>query len=79
MSDEFSSLAHKQLAMVKSIFTNGDYLEIFGFLEWSMRHKDCLYGFADSVDNCLKICHAAYRLIDERTIAPISSEDEKTR
>ncbi len=61
---------------MKEIVQHGDYLRIFGFLQYVIRHRKCPYRFAEGIDWALEKGRAAYRVIDNRTIAPISNDSE---
>lgn len=77
MADEFTSDEDVLYPQIKGIFVRGTYLEIFGFLQWVMRHPNCVYEFARNVDQRLRLGHAAYRVVNGDTIVPVSSSDEK--
>lgn len=77
MADEFQNNSRHLIAEVKSIFTEGNYVEVFGFLQFVLRHEDCPYGFADEIDQALVDGQAAYRILEELTIVPISSEEDR--
>jgi hypothetical protein len=76
MADEFDNLHDLLMPPTKAIFTKGNYIEVLGFTQWVLRHPSCPYGLASAVDEALEASHAAYRVIDEDTIAPIGSEEE---
>src|SRR4051794_16012415 len=44
MADEFVSNFGHQSDLVKDIITGGDYVKLFGFLQFVMRHRECPYG-----------------------------------
>ncbi|CTQ56719.1 hypothetical protein LP7551_05280 [Roseibium album] len=75
MIDEYEEHADTQISKVKQIFSNGDYLEIFGWLQYVLRNNPP-HGFANAIDTALNYCHAAYRVFDHTTIVPFSSEEE---
>jgi hypothetical protein len=77
MADEFTSDEEVLYPRIKGIFVRGTYLEIFGFLQWVMRHPSCVYEFATNIDRLLRVSRAAYRVVNGDTIAPISSSEEK--
>lgn len=54
---------------------NTDYVTVFGFLQYFMRHPSCPYNFFANVDFELESAGAAYRIIDN-TIIPIGSDAE---
>ncbi|WP_188913261.1 hypothetical protein [Salinarimonas ramus] len=75
--DEFDSDFHFQMESLKKIFWEGDYVLVFGTLQWILRHASCPPNLARGVDFCLQRARAAYRVIDGRTVAPIASEHER--
>lgn len=58
---------------LQRLFQIGDYLDIFGFIEWVLRHDDCPVGLALEVAEVLDRCRAAYTIIDADTIMQIGS------
>ena len=77
MADEFVSNESVLIASVKAIFSSGNYLGVFGFLQFVLRHPRCPYGFAQQIDNALKVSRAAYRVLGGDTIVPVASEAER--
>jgi hypothetical protein len=45
MADEFSDDLNFHVSMLKLIFENGNYLEVFGWLQWVLRRDDKPYLF----------------------------------
>jgi hypothetical protein len=76
MADDFDSEAKRIIPKVKAIFEQGDYLAIFGWLEFVLRHRSCPHNFAGRIEGILRYCKAAYRVIDGKVICPISSDTE---
>jgi hypothetical protein len=76
MLDEFTNSYRTLRDQLKQIFASGDYLQIFGFLQFVIRHPKCPYRFADLIDGELKSARAAYRVMDY-TIVPIGSDAEQ--
>ena len=76
MLDEFTSQYTHAESDLKTIFVGYGYAQVFGFLQYVIRHPKCPRGFADAVENALRSARAAYRVVD-KTIFPIGSEDEK--
>lgn len=74
MIDEFSDYSSAQMAFVKKIFVEGDYIRIFNFVQFVCEcdTRDSLPYFVKQV---LKSTHSAYRLIDNM-IVPISSPEQ---
>ncbi len=77
MADDFENNANDLYKQTKNIFSAGDYLKVFGFLQFVLRHQNCPHGFAEEIDRALSTGRAAYRVLDEKTIIPISSEVER--
>lgn len=75
MADEFTPDFDLQVAAIKTVFSQGSYAQVFGWLQWVMEH-----GAPDSIrreiDFVLENCRAAYRVVDGNLIAPIGSEAE---
>jgi hypothetical protein len=76
-ADEFSPRCNYWVAELKSLFLEGDYLEIFGFVQWVLRCEDKPYEFEVEVSNVLRTCRAAYALFENDTIIPIGSDAER--
>lgn len=76
MIDEFSLYCEDTLPDLKRIFLHGDYLTVFGFVQWVLRHRHCPDRLSRAVAAALEQSRAAYRLLDDDTIVPIGSNDE---
>jgi hypothetical protein len=77
MVDEFDHKFASQEAKVKRIIQKGNYLEIFGLLEFVIRHGSCPYRLAGGIEWALRKSRAAYTVTDRgKTIAPLSNEGE---
>src|SRR5258708_1836398 len=76
MADEFDNSAKELIAQVKRTLTQGDYLKVFGSIQWVLRHRDCPDDFPEAIEQALQISKAAYTVIDQTTIVPISSKEE---
>jgi hypothetical protein len=74
-ADEFSNACKAVFAELKPLIWTGDYVEVLGFLQFVIRHRECPWIFAQAVNACLENAHAAYRVVD-RTIIPIGSDTE---
>ena len=75
-ADEFTSCYDDWLTELKSIIMQGDYLEIFGFVQWVLRHEAKPCGLENDIRNALQASQAAYAVFDNDTIIPISSTGE---
>jgi hypothetical protein len=60
---------------LSSLFENDNYVAVFSFLQFLVRHDECPIAFKDSLQIALVTGHAAYRLVDD-TIVPIASAEE---
>jgi AbiJ N-terminal domain 4 len=76
MVDDFGNVAKDLIAETRDIFENGDYLSIFGWLEFVLKHPACPSTVADDVERILRYCRAAYRVIDRKVICPVASDTE---
>jgi len=77
MADEFINSYPELMEDVKRVFLLGDYVAIFDFLQWLLQRKSCPIKPV-AVKAALETAGAAYRLLDDnRTIVPISTEEEK--
>lgn len=77
LADEFKPYTQEHLNHLKLIFTAGDYVKIFGFLQYVLRHERCPIAFAANVNERLEESQAAYRVV-EYTIVPVASPEEAT-
>lgn len=77
MIDEFDRDPDVLIASAKTLIQTGDYISIFGWLQWILRQKDRPAGLARAIDDALREGHAAYRVVDDDTIMPIGSEAER--
>jgi hypothetical protein len=76
MADEFRNDARKLTLRVKQIFEKGDYVAIFGWLQFVLRLSTCPYQLADGIETALWRGRAAYRMINKNTIVPLGSDAE---
>jgi hypothetical protein len=75
-TDEFDDTWSTVANDIKNVILHGDYVRVFGLLQYVMRHRHCPYEFPERVDDALTFARAAYRVMD-RTIVPIASDAEK--
>jgi hypothetical protein len=73
--DDFSADYGGNVYDVKKIFEWGDYLGIFGFLQFVIRHPKCPDGFAEEVSEALNEARAAYTSV-AKTFFPVSTPEE---
>lgn len=76
MADEFSKNFEVSIRRVKAIFASGDYVSILGFIQFVLRHPERPAQFVSTIDVILRRVHAAYRVLDRRTIVPVASDEE---
>jgi hypothetical protein len=76
MADEFENNARQLTVKVKQIFEKGDYVAIFGWLQYVLRLSTCPRTLADEIERALRIGGAAYRVLGRDTIVPIGSDAE---
>ena len=77
MADDFDDNYDRCEKMVKAIFEAGDYVRVFGFVQWILRHPKRPFGLERQIDAVLRRAHAAYAVLDGNTIIPIGSEAER--
>ena len=75
-ADEFSNNFNNCHSIISTIIKGGDYIKIFGFLQFVIRHDQCPYGLAEAIDDALVSARAAYRVVNNRTITPVASKEE---
>lgn len=75
-TDDFERSAKLVIQRTRELFEVGNYITIFGWLEFVLKHRDCPYHFKTGVENVLRHCRAAYRIIDGQVICPIASDAE---
>ena len=61
---------------LKRVFVDGTAEEIFGLLEFLLRHQGCPKRFAPAINSALESTQAAFRIVDGDTLVPYSSEEE---
>ncbi|QIG91834.2 AbiJ-NTD4 domain-containing protein [Bradyrhizobium sp. 6(2017)] len=76
MVDGFVNNAKVLVQQTRQTFEAGNYADVFGWLEFVIRHPSCPHKFAESIENILRNCRAAYRVVDRTVICPIGSDTE---
>jgi hypothetical protein len=74
--DEFKPSFKQWAEEFKTIILTGSYTDVFGLLQWILRRRACPHRLRFSISRALEIGRAAYRVVDEDTIAPFGSEAE---
>lgn len=75
-SDEFDDGFYDHQQDIKALILSRSYIEVFGWLQWVLRHPDCPKELIVAIARTLERERAAYRVIDSDTICPIGSEAE---
>ena len=75
--DELSLKFDVVSATIKQLIWDGDYVQVFGFLEYVIRHPASPNQFSEHVVRVLKSVRAAYTIVD-KTVVPIGSEAEQS-
>lgn len=77
--DDFDSKFEVQHCRIQNIIRNGDYVELFGMVQFVLSHPDCPPTFHLSVQRVLEHSKAAYRVVDRVLIVPaVSAEEGRT-
>lgn len=77
MADDFRNDFDKIVKRTRQVFETGDYVAVFGWLQWVMQKTKPPYQFARQIDGALVRSRAPYRVFDEKVIVPITSEAER--
>jgi hypothetical protein len=78
-ADRFDKHLHALVNPVRTIIYDGNYVNIFDFLQFVLRHPSCTSGFAEELDDIFTEARAAYAVLDDKTIIPkVSEEDSRT-
>jgi hypothetical protein len=76
MVDDFENDADGLMMDTRDIFEKGNYVAIFGWLEFVLKHPACPANIAKETDASMRFCRAAYRVVENKVICPISSDAE---
>lgn len=77
MIDEFVNHQESLTKKVKRVISRGDYAEVFGWIQWVLRDRNCPKSLAKGINGALDYSRAAYRVFDGDTIAPLGSDAER--
>jgi hypothetical protein len=77
MIDEFENDYNHLVRQTKEVFQKGDYVAIFGWLQWVLRRRDVPRSFSKYINAALEAARAAYRVVDDDTIVPVGSDAER--
>lgn len=72
----FSVRQHDTQKRLGMLFGTGSFAQVFGFVEFILRHPLCPSDLPAKVSAALKECNAAYCLIDGDTFVPVGSEQD---
>jgi hypothetical protein len=76
-ADEFGRTSAYWTDELKSIFMAGDYLAIFGFVQWVLRQPEKPHQLEIEVEDALRASRTSYAVFDGDTIVPIGSDAER--
>jgi len=77
MADDFKNDASAWITRFKALFANGSYADVLGFVQFILRQKDYISpDFWLKIEMALRDGCAAYRVLDEDTVIPITNEQE---
>jgi AbiJ N-terminal domain 4 len=76
MIDDFIQGPRYLIAKTRAVFEKGDYVAVFGWIQWVLRYRPAPEGLAEDINFVLTQERAAYRIVDGDTIVPIGSEAE---
>jgi AbiJ N-terminal domain 4 len=76
MIDDFEEDASPLIAKTREVFERGDYVAVFGWIQWVLRCRPAPRELAEDINIVLTRERAAYRIIDGDTIVPIGYEAE---
>lgn len=74
-ADEFANDAEWWKRHLGEAFKKGDYIKVFGFLQFIIRSPNVIHRFAEDVQTALVLGRAAYRVVDH-TIMPIAGPED---
>jgi hypothetical protein len=73
--DDFQSELRRALTVVRRVFEEGSYSDIYGWLQFVLsinRSRE----FAERIANILKYCRSPYRIVADDVICPIGTDEE---
>lgn len=74
--DEFNDQFVLQQAVIKQRIMSGDYVQVFGFLQFVLRNDKLPEGLAANIAMALERTRSAYRLVDGDTVVPLSAPED---
>lgn len=76
LPDEYSRSFHFHTSRLKDLFLDGRFDQVYGFLEYVLRHPSYTAGFAEQLATLLEFEGAPYRILNRDTIVPFTSDEE---
>jgi hypothetical protein len=77
MADEFETDYYDLAMETKEVFKKGDYVAVFGWIQWVLRRQDVPESLSKGINYVLEAARAAYRVLDGDTIVPVGSDTER--
>jgi hypothetical protein len=77
MIDGFQNRALDHIEAMKHQFSRGSYLQVFGLIQFFLRHPACPHDFWMGFEAVLRDCRAAYCIFDCNTIIPVTSDEDR--
>jgi hypothetical protein len=74
--DEFNPAFEHQHQRIQGIIRSGDYIEVFGMVQYVLSHPSCPRGLDKAVQRVFEHSKAAYRVVDGKLIVPAVTEEE---
>ncbi|WP_162561276.1 AbiJ-NTD4 domain-containing protein [Methylobacterium terrae] len=75
-SHVFDNGTKKTVEKLFPLFESGNYIQIYDFLQFIIRHEKSSYFFSSQIEQILVEEKAAYRLFERDTFVPIGSDEE---
>jgi hypothetical protein len=76
LADEFDGRQRLVVVPIKNIFQTGDYVKIYGFVEFVLRNARRPNMFYEAITIALEDTRSPYRVLDGDTLVPIASSEE---
>lgn len=76
LPDDYSRSFSFHMSRLKDLFLDGRFDQVYGFLEYVLRHPSYTAGFADQLATLLEFEKAPYRIVGRDTIVPFTSDEE---
>jgi hypothetical protein len=73
--DDFSTELKPALKVVRQVFEQGSYADIYGWLQFVLRIQSSR-EFAERIATILKYCRSPYRIVADDVLCPTGTDDE---